>query len=175
MSGLRIASVIIAVALALAGCASASHTARAARPAAQPGEAAAPLTPAGAAETLAPDANENLAWAASVVKVDYVRNQMDTTVKLFGIAGGDPAMNGLYTYIAFFVGPHEGWRIFRLGDFLDYRILSTSRGRVDLELRESIMNSDSGEIGSRSRRVIVSWKPPADGAPPSAVTMTTAQ
>jgi hypothetical protein len=175
MSGLRIAFVIMAVAWALAGCASAGHTARATQSAAQPGEAAAPLMPAGAAETLAPDADENLAWAASVVKVDFAPNQMDITVKLFGLAGGDPAMNGLYTYIAFFVGPHEGWRIFRLGDFLDYRIISTSRGRVDLELRESIMNSDSGEIGSRSRRVMVSWKPPADGVPPSTVTMTPAE
>ena len=165
------AFILAPFALALAGCASASHTARAARPAAQPGEAAAPLTPAGAAETLAPDANENLAWAASVVKVDYLRNQTDTTVKLFGIAGGDPAMNGLYTYLAFHAGPGDGWRVFKVGDFLEYRILDQRPGRLLLAIEESVMDAESN-ISARRRRLTVAWTRGADGAPPTSVMVT---
>jgi hypothetical protein len=134
-----------------------------------------PLAPAGAAVTLQPEAEEQLGWAASVVRVDFAPDQNFLTVKLFGLAGGDPAMNGLYTYIAFSSGPHEGWRVFRIGDFLDYSILSAAPGRIDLELRESTMNSETSEIGARTRRVIVSWTPGGENASPTTVAVTPAQ
>ena len=95
--------------------------------------------------------------------------------KLFGTAGGDPAMNGLYTHIAFFQDPAEGWRVFRIGDVLDYRVLSQRPGRVDLELEESTMDEATGRIGSRTRRVIIGWPIAADGSAPAEVTVTPAQ
>jgi hypothetical protein len=150
-------------------------------PAAAPPEAAAQteaaaLTAAGdPAQLAAAEADENLAWAASVVQVDYLQNQTDGGAKLFGLAGGDPAMNGLYTYIAFFEGAGDGWRVFRLGDFLNYRVLSDSPGRVDLEIQESTMDQQSGEIGSRTRHVIISWTRGEDGAAPETISMTPAQ
>ena len=101
--------------------------------------------------------------------------QGDRTVKMFGTAGGDPAMNGLYTHVAFFDSPAEGWRVFRIGDFLDYRVLSEAPGRVDLEINESVMDEATGNIGSRTRRVIVGWAVATDGSVPATVTVTPAQ
>lgn len=136
---------------------------------------AAPLTAAGPAATVQPDAEEGNQWAASVVELTPLTQQGDRTVKLYGTAGGDPAMNGLYTHVAFFDSPAEGWRVFRIGDVLDYRVLSESEGRVDLELDESVMDEASGDISSRKRRVIVGWAVAADGAVPDTVTVTPAQ
>ena len=83
-------------------------------------------------------------------------------------------MNGLYTYLAFFdSAPGEGWRVFRLGDFLSYRILAEAPGRLTLEVRESVLNEASGEIGARTRRLLVSWR--GGGGPPASVTVTAAR
>ncbi len=136
---------------------------------------AAPLTAAGPAAIVQPDADEGQQWAAAVVELTPLARQGDRTVKLFGTAGGDPAMNGLYTHVAFFDSPAEGWRVFRIGDFLDYRLLSEAPGRVDLEVTESTMDEASGQIGSRTRRVIVGWALAADGSAPATVTVSPAQ
>jgi hypothetical protein len=136
--------------------------------------ASGPLTPAGPALTLSPDAEPSLQQAAYVVELDVLEGQGAATVKLFGTGGGDPAMNGLYTYVAFFIDPAEGWRVFRIGDFLDYRVLSSTPGRVEIEVDESVMDAATSEIGARTHRLIVGWAPGADGAAPEAVTITPA-
>ena len=121
------------------------------------------------------ESSAEVQWAASVVEVDYLENQEPGAgVKLFGVAGGDPAMNGLQTHIAFFQNPAEGWTVFSLGDFLSYRVIADSPSRVDLEISESTMNEATSEIGTRTYYVIVSWTPGADGAPPQAIVMTRA-
>ena len=142
---------------------------------AAPAAAVAPLAASGPAATLQPEADAALQQAAAVVRLDQLAGQGPLAAKLFGTAGGDPAMNGLYTHLAFFQGPAEGWRVFRLGDVLDYRILSQRAGRVDLELQESAMDEATGRIGSRTRRVIVAWPIAADGAAPATITVTPAQ
>ena len=134
-----------------------------------------PLAAAGPAATLQPDADPTLQQAAAVVSLDELTRQGSLTVKLFGTAGGDPAMNGLYTHVAFFQSPAEGWRVFRIGDFLDYRVLSEAAGRVDLEIEESVHDEASGQISSRKRKVIVGWAAPTDGSAPATVTVTPAQ
>ena len=140
-----------------------------------PRAAVAPLAAAGPAAVLTPETNAALQQAAAVVRLDQLTGQGPVAAKLFGTAGGDPAMNGLYTHVAFFQSPAEGWRVFRIGDVLDYRILSQQAGRVDLELEESTMDEASGRIGSRSRRIIVGWPIAADGSAPAEVTVTPAQ
>ncbi len=137
-------------------------------------QAPAALEPAGKPEAFDPSAEDGLQSAASVVELTYLQKQGDLTVKLFGTAGGDPAMNGLYTYVAFYVSTADGWRVFKLGDFLDYELLAETPGRIDLELRESTMNEATGEIGSRTRRVIVSWTAAGD-APPESIDVTPAK
>jgi len=161
----------LAAAVTLSACTFAASPSGAQAPEA----AAITLTAAATAETLQPETDgEPIQWAASVTRVDYLEDQGDTTVKLFGMAGGDPAMNGLYTEIAFFQGPADGWRVFRIGDFLDYRIVGSSRGRVDLEINESVMNEASGDIGSRTRHVIVTWTYGAEGEAPATISVTPA-
>jgi hypothetical protein len=133
-----------------------------------------PLTASGAAQPLTaePAADESLQDAASVARVDPVS---DGQAKLFGTAGGDPAMNGLYTYIAFYVAPSEPWTVYKLGDVLDYTVLSSAPGRVDLDLHESTYDEASGQIGDRRRRVIVQWTIGSDEGPPTSVIVTPAQ
>lgn len=129
--------------------------------------------PAGQPESMKPATENGLQGAASVVELSYLRNQGDYTVKLFGTAGGDPAINGLYTYIAFYVGSSSGWRIFKLGDFLEYRVVAEEPGKIDLELKESVINEATGEISARLRRIIITW-PRAAGGEPEIINVTPA-
>jgi len=134
-----------------------------------------PLMPMGAPAPLAVETDANLQWSAGVVNLDELQDQGSQTVKVFGTAGGDPAMNGLYTYVAFFVSPAEGWAVFKVGDFLDYTVLDEAPGHVDLEIEESVMDQGSGRIGSRKRKIIVGWVTGADGTAPASVSVTPAQ
>lgn len=171
--------VFLAALLGLTACDAQVESRREAVPAAEapppPVHSRDPLVAAGPAATVQPDADMNIQWAASVVRLDLLKAQGGATVKLFGTAGGDPAMNGLYTHIAFFKSSAEGWSVFRIGDVLDYEILSEAPGRVDLRLEESMLDEATGQIGSRERRVIVSWTPGADEAPPASISVTPAR
>ena len=134
------------------------------------------LVAAGDAASIEPDGDSYLQWSASVVRVDYLENQgLQPTVKLFGTAGGDPAMNGLYTHLAVFAGVADGWRVFRIGDFLGYRVLADAPGRVDLEVQESVLNPANDEITSRTRRLIVTWTPAGPDGAPDAISVTPAR
>ena len=137
---------------------------------------AAPLTPSGAATPLtiaeSSQTDDGLQWAAGVVKVDDVS---EGAAKLFGVAGGDPAMNGLQTYIAFFQNPADGWAVYQIGDFLDYTVLHQADGRVDLDIHESTMDEASGDIGDRHRKIIVQWTSGGPDTAPASVTVTPGQ
>lgn len=133
------------------------------------------LVEAGQAVVLQPETDDALQTAAAVVALDYLPDQGDLTAKVFGTAGGDPAMNGLYTYIAFFHSSAEGWRVFRIGDYLDYQIQAVSAGRVELRLGESVMDQATSEIGSRQTAIILTFTPGPDGAVPETVTVTPAR
>lgn len=135
--------------------------------------------PGGAASSRAAivraDPDEHLQWGASVVRLDPLRRQ-GLTAKLFGTAGGDPAMNGLYTYLAFYeFAPGDGWRVFRLGDFLSYRVLEEAPGRLLLEIRESVMDESTGSIGARTRRLAISWSGGGGDEPPASLSVTQAR
>lgn len=123
------------------------------------------------AQTIRPDTDndQNLEYAASVVQLNVVPNQPGNSVKMFALAGGDPAMNGLQTYLAFYADVDVGWVTFRIGDFLDYRILSATAGRINVQVRENYMSGD--EIATRVRRFSLRWTPGRDDAPPATVTM----
>lgn len=116
-----------------------------------------PLTPTGHGLPVKAQPEAELQYPASVVEVHPLAEITGMDGKIFGTAGGDPAMNGLQTYIAFYRSPAEGWWIYQIGDFLSFRILNQSRGQVDLEVQESVMNEATGEIGSRTRRIIVAF------------------
>ena len=84
-------------------------------------------------------------------------------------------MNGLYTYIAFFEGPAEGWKVFKVGDFLDFRVVNEGPGRLDLEIEESVLDSATSEISSRKRYIRVGFAMGPDGQAPETVTVSPAE
>lgn len=133
-----------------------------------------PLTATGAPVSLSPAAMD-VQQAASVTQVVVLPGQGDTTVKLFGLAGGDPAMNGLHTYLAVFIDPAQGWRVFQVGDFLSFKVVASAPGRVDLEVRESTHDPDTGVIGQATRRMIVGFALGPRGDPPATITVTPAR
>ena len=134
-----------------------------------------PMEVTGPATSISVDSDPNLQWAASVAQLHPLEYQGQSTVKLFATAGGDPALNGLYTYIAFFEGPAEGWKVFKVGDFLDYPVVNEWPGRQDLEIEESVLDSATSEISSRKRYIRVGFAMGPDGRAPDMVTVAPAE
>ena len=171
--------VIAAVAVSLSGCdrLGAAWTAFQAPKApaapsapATPGVPAAPavvaLTPSGHGLPVKALPDANLQSYASVVEVHALAEATGMDGKIFGVAGGDPAMNGEQTYIAFYRSPAEGWWVYQIGDFLSFKVLGQSAGRVDLEVEESTMDQATGTIGKQTRRMILGFDVrPADDQP----------
>lgn len=115
--------------------------------------------PAGEPVTIEIAADDALQWAASVMQIHPMESQ---NAKLFGVSGGDPAMNGLVTYLGLFAGPAEGWRVYRIGDFEEWTVSEEGRRRVVLDARESRMGED-GDIVTEDRRLIVEFRMGEDG------------
>ncbi|MBA3999072.1 hypothetical protein [Brevundimonas sp.] len=129
----------------------------AAVPTAQPADTRA--QPAGEPEIIELAAGAALQSAASVMQLHPMENQ---NAKLFAVSGGDPAMNGLVTYLGLFAGPAEGWRVYRIGDFEEWTVSEEGRRRVVLDARESRMSED-GDIVTEDRRLIVEFRMGEDG------------
>ncbi|MCU0881767.1 MAG: hypothetical protein MUF14_03750 [Hyphomonadaceae bacterium] len=177
---------LVAGCVALTGCNPAAPGANDAAPvpAAAAGTAAAPSFTAAAdakPETLAPAEADSEGEAASlggVVRFDAVPNQSgDAFVRLIGTGGGDPAANGLMTYLVIST-THDSW-VYTIGNILEYRIKGAADGKLDLEIDETIV-ADNGDMGNQTRKVIVTWTAvpadysPGDGWSPT-VTVTAAQ
>lgn len=164
---IRTVAVSAAVLIALAACSKPAETGKesdvvplpAPEGAAQTGAPAAapsaPAQPSGPAETLAALEEEGTQWAASVTDVVWLP---DYDVKLFSTAGGDPAINGLYTHIAF---PPEtngdDWKVFRIGDFESWTVSEKGPGRVVLKVRVSRIDPSSGDPVTEDKTLIVNW------------------
>lgn len=168
--------IALAAALALAACQPAADkpaepAAPAAEAAATPpaAPAAAPAQPSGPARNVAaePD-SQDLSGAASVTDIHFVK---DADVKLFSTAGGDPAINGLYTYLAIYTAP-DGWtRIFQIGDFNSWDVIEESPTRVVLKVSRSWVEEGSGDIKTADEKLILGV--PQDATSPLTVTPAT--
>lgn len=117
----------------------------------------APLTPTNKGTPVKAQPELHFQQSASVIEVHPLAEITGMDGHMFGTAGGDPAMNGLQTFIAFYRSAADGWWVYQVGDFLSFRILNQSRGQVDLEVEESTMNEATGEIGKRTRRIIIAF------------------
>ena len=117
--------------------------------------------------TVTAEDNEAARQAAAVTQVHPLETQ---DARLFSTAGGDPAINGLVTWLGLFQGPAEGWRVFRIGDFESWRVIDEGEGRVVLEVAESSLNPDTGLAMTRRKRVIVRFNPDS----PQNITVTPA-
>jgi hypothetical protein len=121
-----------------------------------------PAKPSGApVEVQAEPENRELMSAAHVTDIHFVK---DADVKLFSTAGGDPAINGLYTYLAMYVQP-EGWsRIFMIGDFNSWDVVEESPTRVVLKVSRSWVEDGTGDIKTKEEKLILDVPATPDGA-----------
>lgn len=173
----RCVSIVTTLAIA---CLAIPACAPATTPASAPSAAVKPFQAAdGERLTVAPlEAGDPGQTALGIAKFNDIPDLSQMwAVRMFGMAGGDPAANGLKTYLAF-VSPHDD-KGFLLGDFRDYRIITASTGRIDLEIDEDVMG-DGGNLKMITRRFIVSWTETQQAESPnpefpSAVTLTPAK
>jgi hypothetical protein len=109
--------------------------------------------------------SDDLSGAAAVTDIHFVE---DADVKLFSTAGGDPAINGLYTYLALFTAP-EGWtRIYMIGNFNSWDVIEESPTRVVLEVSRSWIEEGTGEVKTADEKLILDV--PQDEKAPLTVT-----
>jgi len=161
---------IFAAALALAACQPATQEAakpaEPAAPAAAPAPATEPAKPSGPPRVVAAEAmSDDLSGAAAVTDIHFVE---DADVKLFSTAGGDPAINGLYTYLALFTAP-EGWtRIYMIGNFNSWDVAEESPTRVVLKVSRSWIEEGTGEVKTADEKLILDV--PQDEKAPLTVT-----
>lgn len=171
-----VSAALVSGALVLAGCSPASQDQAApAEPAGTAGGTAAASAPAPAytaadganPETLAPaaaDAEGETGALGGIVRFDAVPGQSgEGFVRLIGTAGGDPAANGLMTYLVISTA-HDSW-VYTIGNIIDYRIKGAADGKLDLEIDETTV-ADNGDMNTATRKLIVTWTPvPDDYAP----------
>jgi hypothetical protein len=139
---------IVAAALAAAACTAQNTQAPPAEP---PAPAPAAAVPAGPPQTLARETEPGVVTAAYVSDVDWIG---ETGVKIFATVGGDPAINGLYTYVSRFEPPDE-MEVYKIGDFEEYTLESHTATEAVLAVRQSRID-EKGEVVTESRRIIVS-------------------
>ena len=127
-----------------------------------------PAVPAGRPRTVAA-----LGGMQEAAAVSQLHRMPERNAKIFSVSGGDPAVNGLVTYLGLFEGPVEGWRVFPIGDFERWEVTETRPGAVVLTVRESGADGQGG-IVTRSRRLIVGFAP-VGRAHPATITVTPAR
>ena len=88
---------------------------------------------------------------------------------MFSVSGGDPALNGLVTYFGLFAGADEGWRVYPIGDFNEWRVVESAPGKVVLAVRQDVA-ADDGSIKNSPRFIHVSFDNTGD-APPDAISV----
>ena len=109
--------------------------------------------------------------AAAVMQVHAIPEQ---NAKVFDVAGGDPAVNGLMTYLGLYIDASEGWRIYEIGNFESWRVTEEAPQRVVLDVRQSRADPASGEIVTEDSRLIVGFASDGEG-PPERITLTPAR
>jgi hypothetical protein len=162
---------ILAGALALAACQPAAETpaapAEPAAPAAPATPTVEPAKPSGPAKAV--EAEDDHFPEAYVTDVHHIK---DADFKVFSTAGGDPAVNGLYTYLARYNDDERGWtQVYMLGDFNSWEIVEESPTRIVLKVSRSWVEQESGDIKTADEKLIVDL--PATAETPVMVTPAT--
>lgn len=93
--------------------------------------------------------------AAYVNDVKWI-DSAEMGAKIYSTAGGDPAINGLYTYLAI---PGEmtgdGWKVFQIGDFNEWKILQQEKDYIILQVSRSWVDQASGDIKTVEEKLSV--------------------
>lgn len=159
----------VTAAFALAACQpAAEEPAKPAEPAAEAPAAVAvePAKPSGPAKDI--EAEDDHIPEAWVTDVHLIK---DADFKIFSTAGGDPAINGLYTYLSAYSAP-DGWtRNYMLGDFNSWEVIEESPTRVVLKVSRSWIEEGTGDVKTAEEKLIVDL--PATPETPVKVTPAT--
>jgi hypothetical protein len=157
-----------ATALALAACQPAAEPPGATAPATEAAPTpAAPATPSGPPQAV--EAVDDHMPEAYVTDVHHIK---DADFKIFSTAGGDPAINGLYTYLARYDEDERGWtQVYMIGDFNSWEVVEESPTRVVLKVSRSLLEQETGDIKTGDEKLIIDL--PADAASPVSVTPAT--
>jgi hypothetical protein len=95
----------------------------------------------------------------------------DADLKIYSTAGGDPAINGLYTYLTVYTQP-DGWtRTYMIGDFNSWEVIEESPTRVVLKVSRSWIDEPTGDIKTAEEKRIIEVSP--DPEKPITVTPAT--
>ncbi len=114
---------------------------------------AAPEGPTTAPETIAVIAEAPA--EASVTDVKWI-DSAENGAKIYSTAGGDPAINGLYTFLAIpGEAPDGGWRVFQIGDFNSWKIAEQAKDHIVLEVSRSWIDQASGEVRTLEEKLNV--------------------
>lgn len=104
--------------------------------------------------------------------VTDVHNIKDANFKIFSTAGGDPAVNGLYTYLARYNEEDRGWtQVYMIGDFSSWEVIEETPTRVVLKVSRMYLEQGTDEIKTADEKLILDL--PADAAAPLNVTPAT--
>ena len=110
--------------------------------------------PVGPARTVQPvPEGDQALTAASVTQVHAIVGGG----KIFSTAGGDPAVNGLYPYLALYQDNATGWRVFQIGDFESWRVVEQAPGRVVLHVVTGFIDQATGTAGRADSKLIVQF------------------
>jgi hypothetical protein len=110
-----------------------------------------------ASHKLALETDEGVAFAAGVASVQTLQAP---EAKLFTTAGGDPAINGLYTYYAQYSEEERGWRSWKVGDFNDVKVIKDTPSETGLEVSKSRID-ERGDVKTETLYLIIP-APPAE-------------
>lgn len=115
------------------------------------------LTASGQPASLAP-AGE-MGQAASVMRVTDLTAD---GVKLFITVGGDPAINGLYTYLAAYDEEERDWRTWMVGDFNEVEVVSDTATEIGLKASKSHIDQPTGDVKTETVYFLVTPPGPQD-------------
>lgn len=146
-----------AFAVALAACGQAANTPPDPAPSATP---SAPNAASLKAASVTPEPGDDALWAAASVSKVALLERGDA--KLYSTVGGDPAINGEYVFLAVIGEPQEGWKVFKVGDFNSWDVVSQTPERVVLKVSHSAVEETTGEIVTAEQTIAVDV--PAYGA-----------
>lgn len=116
-----------------------------------------------AAQTITADTSDGVASAAGVFSVQTLKAP---NAKLFTTTGGDPAINGLYTYYAVYSEDDRGWRSFMVGDFNDVAVVQDTETQTGLKVSKSHIDAN-GDVKTETLYLLI----PAPSSAPTAVTV----
>jgi hypothetical protein len=110
------------------------------------------LKPLGdAGQTVAMETGEGVAYAAGVAEVYFLKAE---GAKIFTTAGGDPAINGLYTYYAQFSEEDRSWRSFMVGDFNEITIVQDTPTQTGLRVSKSSIDAN-GDVRTETQFLLI--------------------